>query len=185
MFLTTILRMSVPMCGLALYKISSGPPCLTSSSITKPILGSLVPVVSFPSEKAPAPPSPNWTFDSVSRIPSFQNLSTCAVLVSTSIPRSRITGFKPALASTSPANIPQGPNPTTTGGLSECATGISNLCLSSGSKLYSTEYTNLMSFLFLASMDSLTILQFLTFLPVFLCIFAGRSEMLSPGLSLI
>ena len=72
---------------------------------------SLVPVVSLPSEKAPAPPSPNCTLLVVSRIPFFQKLCTSSVRVSTSLPRS----IKIGCASISAANNPAGPAPTTTG----------------------------------------------------------------------
>ena len=76
---------------------------------------SLVPVVSLPSEKAPAPPSPNCTLLVVSRIPFFQKLCTSSVRVSTSLPRSIKIGFAPLCASISAANNPAGPAPTTTG----------------------------------------------------------------------
>ena len=77
--------------------------------------GSFTNVLSFPSEKVPAPPSPNWTFDSGLSSPPRQKASTFCVLESTSSPRSRIRGEKPALASIRPQNMPAGPNPTITG----------------------------------------------------------------------
>ncbi|MNE59412.1 hypothetical protein D3C80_1545040 [compost metagenome] len=54
------------MCGLLIYRISSGAPALTNSSSTlRPwCCGSLIWLYSLPSEKVPAPPSPNCTLDS-------------------------------------------------------------------------------------------------------------------------
>ena len=65
-FLTIFLKLSVPIWGFAVYKISFGAPNLTNSSNTflEYILAEL-PVFSFPSENVPAPPSPNWIFDTV------------------------------------------------------------------------------------------------------------------------
>ena len=74
-----------------------------------------MPVVSLPSEKVPAPPSPNCTFDSVSSLCCDQNVFTLLVLLSTSPPRSRTRGRRPAFASVNAANIPAGPKPATTG----------------------------------------------------------------------
>ena len=72
-------------------------------------------VVNLQSENAPAPPSPNWTLDSVFNSPVYQNLSTVSVLLSTSSPRSITSGLYPFSANSNAANIPAGPNPTTTG----------------------------------------------------------------------
>ena len=47
--------------------------------------------------------------------PLFQNLSTSAVLLSTSLPRSITIGFAPLCARISAANNPAGPIPTTSG----------------------------------------------------------------------
>ena len=60
---TTLRSRSVPMWGLWEERMSSGAPCSTSTSSTAESRGSWVPVVSLPSEKAPAPPSPNWTLE--------------------------------------------------------------------------------------------------------------------------
>ena len=49
---------------------------------------SWVPVVSLPSEKVPAPPSPNWTLEAGLSTPVDQNRSTSAVRSSTGRPRS-------------------------------------------------------------------------------------------------
>lgn len=74
-----------------------------------------MPVLSLPSEKAPAPPSPNCTLLSVSRVPVVKNLFTFAFLFSIQSPLSSITGLRPASARHSPAVKPPGPKPTTTG----------------------------------------------------------------------
>ncbi len=91
---TTLRRTSVPMWGLATYKISSGAPNCTKVSKTKRLRPSLslTRVFSFPSEKVPAPPSPNWTLDSGSKAPPCQKASTSAVLSRTGFPRSKTTG---------------------------------------------------------------------------------------------
>ena len=112
---TTPRSKSVPMWGLLSYKISFGAPAATNSSSTFRHLGSLMRVVSFPSENVPAPPSPNWTLLSTSSTPVCQNLSTASFRLSTSPPRSSTMGFKPICAKRSAANIPAGPKPTTTG----------------------------------------------------------------------
>ena len=130
-FLTMPVKRSVPICGLLSYKISFGAPYSTKDFNTNLFLPkvSFTKVFNFPSENVPAPPSPKETLDSVSSFPSLQNLFTLRVLSSTQPPRSITIGFKPDLASKSAANIPAGPNPTTTGLLlSSC---ISNLFASS------------------------------------------------------
>lgn len=76
---------------------------------------SFILVVSFPSEKAPAPPSPNCTLDSGFNSPVFQNSSTVLVLESTSSPLSKTIGLNPFLANKRAAKSPAGPNPITTG----------------------------------------------------------------------
>ena len=76
---------------------------------------SCVEVLSLPSEKVPAPPSPNWTLDSGSSAPPARKASTSRSLASTSLPRSSTMGRAPARASTSAANIPAGPKPAITG----------------------------------------------------------------------
>ena len=122
-FLTTTLRISVPTWGFCLYAISAGAPNLISSPITFFILTSFIPVVSLPSEKAPAPPSPNWTLDSGSRVPPCQKLSTSEVRLSTSLPRSTIMGRSPACAKIKEAKIPAGPKPITAGRRADFALG--------------------------------------------------------------
>ena len=114
---TTSESTSVPICGLLLYRIEESAPNFTKLYKTSLILppGSLTPVFSLPSEKVPAPPSPNWTLDSVSSSPFSQNVLTELFLSSTHCPRSKIIGFSPDSASFNAQNIPAGPNPTTTG----------------------------------------------------------------------
>ena len=116
-FLTTTASTSVPICGLLEQSISASAPNLTKVSRTFLILpvGSLITVLSFPSENVPAPPSPNCTLDSVSSSPPPQNELTFCCLISTLSPRSYTTGLKPASDSLSAANIPAGPNPMITG----------------------------------------------------------------------
>ena len=58
-FLTILRNKSVPTCGWAIYKISSGAPASTKASNTLRPRKSLTRVVNFPSENVPAPPSPN------------------------------------------------------------------------------------------------------------------------------
>ena len=54
-----------------------------------------MPVVSFPSENVPAPPSPNCTFDEVFNLPVCLNISTDFFLFSTLSPCSTTMGFVP------------------------------------------------------------------------------------------
>ncbi len=112
-FLIVGFNLSVPMWGFALYIMSLGAPWLTNSSNNFLTLLSLVPVVNLPSEKAPAPPSPNCTLELVFNLPPFQNVSTSFVLVSMSIPLSIKVTLAPDLASIKLANNPAGPAPTT------------------------------------------------------------------------
>ena len=65
-----------------------------------------MPVVSFPSEKVPAPPSPNCTFDKVFNLPVFLNNSTCFSLSSTGEPCSITIGKIPFCIKVSAANKP-------------------------------------------------------------------------------
>ena len=115
-FLTTFFKTSVPICGFCKYKISSGAPNSTKVRSTCLFLPdeSFTKVLSFPSEKVPAPPSPNCTLHSGSRPFPFQNASTLSCRFSTSKPRSKTTGCFPALASSNAANIPAGPKPAIT-----------------------------------------------------------------------
>lgn len=75
----------------------------------------LMPVINLPSEKVPAPPSPNCTFESGLSFPVFQNKFTSFCRSGTGFPLSSIIGLKPASARIKAANIPAGPLPTTTG----------------------------------------------------------------------
>ena len=84
---------------------SAGAPAPTRASITAEMRGSWVPVVNFPSEKVPAPPSPNCTLEAGSSAPPAQKPSTLAVRAST----------MPFRARNRAANSPAGPIPTTTG----------------------------------------------------------------------
>ena len=117
MFFTTTAKTSVPICGLLEHNMSASAPNLTNVSSTSLILpvGSLITVLSLPSENVPAPPSPNCTLDSVSSSPLSQNVLTFFCLTSTLSPRSYITGFMPASESFKAANMPAGPNPIITG----------------------------------------------------------------------
>ena len=76
---------------------------------------SRVPVFSLPSEKAPAPPSPNWTLDAGSSWPEDQNRSTSACRRSTFHPCSSRMGGAPHRARARAQKSPPGPAPTTTG----------------------------------------------------------------------
>ena len=116
-FRTTRIKISVPICGFASYKISSGAPASTkilSASRFLPFL-SFTSVLSLPSEKAPAPPSPNWTLESGSKTPLFQNASTSFCRFSTAFPRSSKIGRNPCAESRQPQNKPAGPVPMITG----------------------------------------------------------------------
>ena len=113
----------MPTWGLASIKISSGAPQDTSVSRMNRWRGSRVPVFSLPSEKAPAPPSPNWTLEVRSSSPVAQNRSTSAFRRSTGRPRSSRMGRSPARASTRAAKSPAGPAPTTTGGTAGAGRG--------------------------------------------------------------
>ena len=72
-------KISVPTCGLCLYKISSGAPNSTKYVAISCKRGCVTRVVNFPSENVPAPPSPNCTLDSGLKIPCFQKASTSNV----------------------------------------------------------------------------------------------------------
>ena len=75
----------------------------------------MIPLVSFPSENVPAPPSPNRILESSFRTPSLLNASTSLTRSDMPLPRSMTIGLYPFLASSRAANIPHGPNPTITG----------------------------------------------------------------------
>ena len=92
---TTCFKISVPICGLLSYKMCAGAPNsvkIRSTSLFLPYL-SFTSVLSFPSEKVPAPPSPNCTLDSGLRLPPCQYASTSFERVSTSKPRSSKIGW--------------------------------------------------------------------------------------------
>ena len=72
-------------------------------------------MVNLPSEKVPAPPSPNCTFESVFIFPSCLKSSTSFCLSSTAFPCSINIGLCPFLAKVYDANNPAGPAPITTG----------------------------------------------------------------------
>jgi hypothetical protein len=75
----------------------------------------LIWLYSLPSEKVPAPPSPNCTFDSgLSTFLRHRPQVSC-VRSRTALPRSRTIGRKPLCASTSAAKMPAGPKPTMIG----------------------------------------------------------------------
>lgn len=111
------LRLSVPICGFEVYKISLGAPNLTNSSNTfLEYIFAEFPVFSFPSENVPAPPSPNCIFELVLNSLFFMNSSISFILSSICFPRSNIIGFIPLSTSVNPANKPAGPAPIITGG---------------------------------------------------------------------
>ena len=113
-FFTTSRRLSVPTCGVPLQAIFSGAPALISSVKIYLERGSFMRVYNFPSEKVPAPPSPNWMFDFGLKVLFWENASTSLILASTSLPLSIRSGLSPALANRRVANRPHGPLPTTT-----------------------------------------------------------------------
>lgn len=76
---------------------------------------SFVPVLSFPSENVPAPPSPNCTFEFTLSMPVLQKDFTSFCLSSTLLPRSIIIGQAPDCAKINPQKSPQGPAPIITG----------------------------------------------------------------------
>ncbi len=111
---TTARSRSVPMCGFDAYRISGGAPKSTKRWSTQPQFASFTLVVSFPSEKVPAPPSPNCTLLSAQSSPRRQKRETSFARRSTSRPRSRILAVRPYSASLSAAKSPAGPMPTMT-----------------------------------------------------------------------
>ena len=116
-FFTTFISTSEPICGFASVIIALSAPNRTKFSRTNLLLPSLsfTRVFNLPSEKVPAPPSPNCTFDSLSRAFPCQKDSIVSLRLSASSPLSITRGFNPAFESKSAANIPAGPNPTITG----------------------------------------------------------------------
>ena len=74
-----------------------------------------MPVVNFPSENVPAPPSPNCTFEKGFNCLSCRKPSTSCFLSSTVFPCSIIIGDIPCCTSVKAENKPAGPAPTMTG----------------------------------------------------------------------
>jgi len=109
---------SVPRCGLPVYRMCSGAPCLTKVSSTCRTGSSFLPilVVSLASDHVPAPPSPKLKLDSglISRRTTRRPISFPRS--STFRPRSHRTTGTPDEASCMAANSPAGPEPTTTTG---------------------------------------------------------------------
>ena len=106
---------SVPTWGFCRQAMSAGAPWSKSARVTKAHSGSPTRVVSLPSEKVPAPPSPNWRLADGSKRPVCSNRSTAATRCSSAGPRSSTMGRYPCRASSSAANSPAGPRPQTTG----------------------------------------------------------------------
>ena len=111
-------KLSVPIWGLFIYWICSGAPNFTKLAITTLHNGSFIPVVNFPSENVPAPPSPNWIFELTFSLPVLANSSTSFILSSTLLPCSITIGFIPLLTSIKAQNNPAGPAPTIIGRIS-------------------------------------------------------------------
>ena len=88
-------------------------------------------VVSLPSEKVPAPPSPNWMLAFSSSSPVAEKCSTARTRSARAGPRSSTRGAKPCWASASAAKSPAGPSPQTTGRLcSRSVPGVRTNCAS-------------------------------------------------------
>ena len=155
-------RMSLPMCGLFSQRISSGAPKRANVSSTSRLRGSFVCVFSFPSENVPAPPSPNWMLHSSSRTLDLKKCSQDKTRSSTVPPLSTNTGRMPPRSRRKAQKSPAGPLPTTTtrrGCLATCGIFFSSL---GGADLSaSTEYSQRMSALFLASRDFFKIRTYL------------------------
>ena len=105
----------MPIWGLDKYNISFGAPKLTNSCKTFLHKGLLIPVVNLPSEKVPAPPSPNWTLENGFKILLNKKLSTSFFLSSTVLPCSTIIGQIPFCIKINAENNPAGPAPIITG----------------------------------------------------------------------
>ena len=183
-----------------MYIISSPAPASAKVSITNLILGSLMPLVSFPSENVPAPPSPKRMLDSSLRMPLFLKDSTSLTRSDIPFPRSMTIGLYPFFASSRAANMPHGPNPTITGRpISFSLPGIGSnfsiglctlhLCFfailgdTSTLVVKSTVYTMKIFDLSLASTDSRATCQVMiseAFIDSCLDIFAGKSVISRP-----
>ena len=127
MLVTTVGRMSEPMCGLASHRMSRGEPASTKVSRISRWAGFLVPVLSLPSENVPAPPRPNWMLLSGSRMRSLRKRSIVCERRNAGSPRSMSRGLRPASARVRAAKRPAQPAPTTTGrSLGALGTGEGN-----------------------------------------------------------
>ena len=125
-FFKICIKLSVPICGFDVYKISSGAPNLTNVSKTVLQYTEFIPVVSLPSEKVPAPPSPNWIFEFGFKIPVLIKLLISFWRSSTDFPCSTIIGKSPFSTKVIAANKPAGPAPIITGRLEIAACLILN-----------------------------------------------------------
>ena len=85
-------KRSVPTWGFCCQAISAGAPWASRVSVTKPHSSSPMRVVSLPSEKVPAPPSPNWMLAFGSSAPAAKKRSTAATRFSRAGPRSSTSG---------------------------------------------------------------------------------------------
>ena len=74
-----------------------GAPCSTNNFSTASTNSVWLPVLSLPSEKVPAPPSPNWMLEFWFSLPVLKKLSTSNKRSSTFFPRSIIETSKPLL----------------------------------------------------------------------------------------
>ena len=113
MFFIILGKLSLPKCGLFKYKISFGAPKDTNSDKTSLTNSPPLFVFNFPSEKVPAPPSPNWILEFSSKILVLIKSLTDFCLSSTDLPLSIKSTIKPFLNKFKAQNKPQGPAPTT------------------------------------------------------------------------
>ena len=123
-FPTTSARTSVPTWGMASQRMRCCAPKPANRRSTYAAAEPPTPVFSFPSEKVPAPPSPNCTLHSVSRMPFSRNRRTFSRRCSTGRPRSKTSGRRPASASARAMNMPAGPKPATSGRRSGSLPGL-------------------------------------------------------------
>ena len=122
MFFTMVFKLSLPICGFCNHKISSGAPNCTNVFNTSPFNALCVCVLSFPSEKVPAPPSPNCTLLFLSSTRVWIKLCTLFSRSSTLAPRSITIGVMPRCNRRRAQNSPAGPLPTIN------ARSLGNLC---------------------------------------------------------
>ena len=83
--------------------------------LTQPVYGFLTRVVSLPSEKVPAPPSPKWTWLSGFRIPSLPEGTDIGETLRNGLAPLQEQDGHPLPARVRAAKSPAGPQPTTTG----------------------------------------------------------------------